>query len=279
MKKFALTILVAFAVITVTNAQDLKSKQGVPILPEAGDYAIGIDASPIFNFFGNMVKINSGAAFADPAAWNFVNNSAETNNAIWGKYFTDAETAYRVNFRLQSMSKTTKTMVDDAAGVNQNDTIVNKAKKSYSNVVIGLGLEKHRGKGRLKGIYGGEFLFNYGKGAFGTENEKNVYGEALSSTFAAGTTRTLKVKQGTTIGIGLRGFVGVEYFFAPKISVGGEFGWGILLKTTGKGKTETETWNGSSVITTETENDNAWGSERTIDTDNLTGCINLIFHF
>jgi len=279
MKKLCLTVLVAFAVITVTNAQELKSKKDVPFLPEAGDYALGIDATPIFNFFGNFIKINSGAPFADPAAWNFINNSAETNNAIWGKYFVDEKTAYRANFRIQRNSTTTKTMVDDALAANLNDTFVNIAKKSYFNIVLGAGIEKHRGKGRLVGIYGAEALFCYGKGVAGTENEKHKYGEALNANFAANTTRPLFVKQGATLGIGVRGFVGVEYFFAPKISVGGEFGWGILLKSTGKGKTKDETWSGTTVVTTETETDNSWGGENVIDTDNLTGCINLIFHF
>lgn len=279
MKKFALTLLVAFAVITVTNAQELKSKSGVPILPEAGDYAIGIDASPIFDFFGNMIKINSGAAFADPSSWDFVNNSAATNQAIWGKYFVEEKTAYRLNLRINKNSQTTKTMVDDALGAALNDTFVDVAKKSYYNIVLGAGIEKHRGKGRLQGLYGAEVLIGFGKGAVGSENEKYKYEEALSANFGAGYSRPLKLKQGTTMGIGVRAFVGVEYFFAPKISVGGEFGWGAMLSKTGKGKSENETWNGTAVITKETESDAGWGGETDIDTDNLNGCINLIFHF
>jgi hypothetical protein len=34
-------------------------------------------------------------------------------------------------------------------------------------------------------------------------------------------------KDPTRIGFGLRTFFGVEYFIAPKLSIGGEFGWGL----------------------------------------------------
>ena len=33
--------------------------------------------------------------------------------------------------------------------------------------------------------------------------------------------------EGLDVAIGARGFVGVEYFVVPKISIGGEYGWGI----------------------------------------------------
>ncbi len=86
-----------------------------------------------------------------------------------------------------------------------------------------------------------------------------------------------------TFGIGVRGFVGVEYFFAPKISIGGEFGWGINFLSTAKGSSETEVWDGTGVKTTETES--AGDSQFHVDTDNLAGVdnldgsINLLFYF
>jgi hypothetical protein len=42
--------------------------------------------------------------------------------------------------------------------------------------------------------------------------------------------------------VGARGFVGAEYFFAPKMSLGAEFGWGVGMATTPRGMSELEYW-------------------------------------
>lgn len=51
--------------------------------------------------------------------------------------------------------------------------------------------------------------------------------------------KAFSCKNGTTISLGVRGFIGAEYFVLPKMSIGGEFGWGLGLSTTCKSKT---TW-------------------------------------
>ncbi|NQT78499.1 MAG: hypothetical protein HQ565_12345, partial [Bacteroidetes bacterium] len=89
--------------------------------------------------------------------------------------------------------------------------------------------------------------------------------------------RTLKEKAGMEFGLGVRAFVGVEYFFAPKISLGGELGWGIGFLSQGKGSVETEKWDGTAVQTITT--DVGGGSQFRVDTDNLGGSINLLFYF
>lgn len=52
------TLLVAAAALfaSVTFAQEgiITNKKGTPILPQAGDYAIGVDATPFLEYFGNM---------------------------------------------------------------------------------------------------------------------------------------------------------------------------------------------------------------------------------
>ncbi len=281
MKKLALTVLVAFAVLTVTNAQELKSKDGVPITPEAGDYAIGIDATPIFNFFGNFIKINSGAAFADPATWSFVDGT----NAIYGKYFVDANTAYRATVRLGMTSNSSKNYVTQDGQADPLVTVEDKMKVSDRNIIIGAGLEKHRGKGRMHGIYGAEFQIMMLGG-----KSKYTYGNAFSSTNVAPTTtdfgtniagasRITVDKTGSTLGFGVRPFVGVEFYILPKISVGGEFGWGLGFASQGDGEVTSESWDGANstvkTVTTKTGGGGYFG----FDNDNFNGCINMTFHF
>lgn len=285
MKKVIFLLTAMLFVALVSNAQELKNKQGVPILPAAGDYAIGIDATPIFNFFGNFVKINSGAPFADPSSMNFVNG----NNAIYAKYFVDATTAYRATVRIGLTSTSDKEYVMQDGQSDPLVTVEDKAKYGNTNIILSAGMEKRRGAGRLQGFYGAEAQL-----MFAGTSEKYTYGNAFSSSnttpnmtnfdptnpnVLGASSRITKAKSGSTIGIGARAFVGVEYFFAPKVSVGGEFGWGLALATQGDGKVTTESWDGANSTVKTTETKTGGGGYMGFDTDNFGGCIYMLFHF
>ncbi|MCX7863353.1 MAG: hypothetical protein N2449_10210, partial [Bacteroidales bacterium] len=207
MKKLSILFSVMFLGAFVLTAQEeLKNKKGEVILPQAGEYAIGIDATPIFNFFGNFVKINQAAAFADPSSWSFVDGS----RAIYAKYFVDNQTAYRAVVRLGIVNTTDKEYVMQDGQSDPLVTVEDKAKYSDKNVVIGAGMEKRRGKTRLQGFYGAEAFLT-----FGGASEKYVYGNAFSSSnttptmtdfdptnsnVLSPTARILSRKSGTTIG-------------------------------------------------------------------------------
>jgi hypothetical protein len=280
MKKVIFTLMIALCAIALVNAQDLTSKKGVPILPEKGDYAIGIDAVPFFQYIGNMFNANG---FNPGPAFNFTSPAPMT---IYGKYFKDAKTAYRSFIRIGYNAQTYKYLTpEDGSTAIPPATVEDKMTKSNLAIQLGVGLEKRRGKGRVQGFYGGEAGI-----MFANENMiKYTYGNSLSATsgswydfggegvMPSTSPRPLTEKDGMTIGVGVRGFVGVEYFFAPKISIGGEFGWGIAFMTEGKGKMETEVWDGTAVQSFETEM--AGSSMFHLDTDNLGGAINLLFYF
>src|SRR5437773_1804179 len=104
MKKSVLALALAFGV-TTAFAQDLTSKKGEPILPEAGDWGLGVDATPFINFAGNL--FNNSVTNNAPS-WNFLTN----NQTIAGKYFTDEKTAYRGAIRLGFGSTTYKNYVN-----------------------------------------------------------------------------------------------------------------------------------------------------------------------
>jgi hypothetical protein len=55
-----------------------------------------------------------------------------------------------------------------------------------------------------------------------------------------GAARVTERKQGVAISVGARVFIGAEYFFLPKMSVGGEFGWGVGVSTSGRSETTLE---------------------------------------
>ena len=316
MKKSVLALAMAFGV-TSAFAQDLTSKKGEPILPEAGDWAISTDATPFLNYMGNF--------FGKTA-----NNTAPTfdflgsHNVIMGKYFKDEKTAYRGGLNIGYWSQSASNQVtQDHVGTTQpgNDPKMVTDKQKTSNMGIGLtaGIEKRKGKTRLQGYYGAE-AFIY----IGSQSTKNTYGNAFSDSTTAGgaapatamstsqfspigsttntavqgqtSSRTLTTSVGTNFQFGVRGFIGVEYFILPKMSLGGEFGWGIGIQTWGAGKTTTETAyvdpkaaavNAATASKTYTSISNNPGksSEFVIGTDNKnsafgpTGSLRLNFYF
>lgn len=261
MKKKILLIAALFTA-GISFAQDgMTSKKGVPILPEAGDYAIGFDAANLLNYGGNLLNGSTG---------NSLNNLNLTNaNTIYGKYFTDANTAYRGMLRLGFGSTSNTTLVADLdPNAQPGDVVEDEFKTSALNITIGGGYEMRRGKGRLQGVYGPMAMIS-----FGTSSTENTYGNDLNANNPG--PRQTESKTGSTFGLAIGGFGGVEYFFAPKVSLGAEIGWTIQLNTTGEGETTTETFvNSVESTTVETGGSSSFG----FDT-RPNGSITLNFHF
>ena len=180
-KSLILTLALVFGTI-FANAQcteQCKSKNGTPILPEAGEYSIGIDAVPVLNYFGNFFN-NSG----NTAAVGF-----QQAGVITGSYMKTANTAYRGKL-----------------AINYANSSIDSTKTQSSGVNVGAGILKYRGKTRLQGYYGAELGLGFSNGKV--------------------TVNSTETKAPNTIGVNARAFVGAQYFFAPKMSIGTEYGWG-----------------------------------------------------
>ena len=260
-KVILLALFVGFgSMISAQNDDVLTNKNGAAILPSAGDWGLGFDAAPILNYAGNMLNGNTmnsmGSAFDN------------ANLAISGKYFTDASTAYRGSLRIGMGT----TSMDQLFGGANGDSLTNTTKMSSSVVVLGGGLEKRRGHGRLQGYYGGEMLVG-----FGGAKETYSYAEELSNTNPI--SRTTEDKSGSVFVLGVRGVIGVEYFILPKISLGAEYGWGLSLNSQGQGSSTTESWDNANSSSTTTTVNTGGSSIFGIDTDNNGGAIRLMFHF
>lgn len=254
MKKQCLLLICAISFAFLGNSQDLMSKKGESMLPEAGDYALGFDAAPFLNYVGNF--LNSGAT--SPTADFMTGYDA----SITGKYFTDAQNAYRGSVRIGLGSNTTTEANGD------------EMKQSYNAVSLGAGMEKRRGTTRVQGFYGAQAGISLGGGSTTTD-----YAEALSATNPGDPMmpRVTEANGGSSFGIGVGAFAGVEIFIFPKTSIGFEYGWGLGFNSTGAGEATTEIWDGTSVVSTTTETGSS--SSFGIDTNNGGGALNLIFHF
>ncbi|MCW3072829.1 MAG: hypothetical protein JWO44_2719 [Bacteroidetes bacterium] len=282
-------------------AQDLTSKKGEPILPEADDWAISMNADPIFEFIGNAFNGNTK------------NNAANTNwlsasHTIVGKRFINEKTAYRVMLRIGFVNQTFKNMVANDAEFgtvfnfpDKQGQVEDKYRHSNMNLCIGAGKEWRKGKTRLQGYYGADLMI-----WMGSSKDKFTYGNQMSPTsnasagggstttmptttvwftnpdsanfgmpdsVGARTSRLMQNKSGMTFGIGVRGFIGVEYFVFPKIAIGAEYGLGLGYQMTGKGRTEVQTQGGSPLQVANVDYEVAGSSKFGFDTDMNQGKI------
>jgi hypothetical protein len=284
MKKLIFSVSILLAGINVFGQE---KKQ---YLPEAGDWAIGVDATPFLNYLGNFIGgngLNVAPTFDFPS-WN---------QTITGKYFVSSDMAYRAAVRLGFGSEKGKALIDkDGAAAptypNLPSTVEDSYKMGGTAIGISGGIEKRKGSGRLIGFYGGELGLS-----FMSSSEKYTYGNAMTATGASSTdfgfnlttdtygnaARITEFKSGMMSVIGVRGFIGAEYFVLPKLSLGGEFGWGLGLVSQGASSTTVESGNGSAIGTQTTE-----GSKTSVfafDTDNNntvvggSGAIRVTLHF
>lgn len=284
----ALALIVTGVIAQETGG--MTSKKGEAILPEADDWALMIDAKPIMGYLGNMLNGN-------------VNNTSPTFGypgtplAITGKMFKDEKTAYRGMIRLGFGSATMNNYVDDNVNTTDPAAMVNDSwKAAYNQIVLGGGLEMRRGKTRLQGFYGGMLMFGMGGGkdtytygnAITTTNKTPTSTTSWSTVPNAGTaagTRTLEDKSGGTMMIGLRGFIGAEYFIFPKMSVGAEFGWGLGMSNTGEGEVKSETWdtvtNAVKATTSKTGKSSTFGLDTDVNGYQMmpAASLNLTLHF
>ena len=72
-------------------------------------------------------------------------------------------------------------------------------------------------------------------------------------------------------------FVGVEYFIAPKLSIGAEFTWGFMYTMTGEGVQTNEQYDAGNVV--EREYKSASSNDFNLDTGDGSAAINLMFYF
>jgi len=275
MKKKVLIVSALLITAVLSQAQEkklgddepLKNRKGREIMPVKGDLALGFNTVPVIDFLLNAASLGGFTGTANNVAGNAVQYTSNTNNQIFGKYFLDTKTAIRVRLGFNTRSGSITNPVQDAIAMNaalqsgtvdditaaSHMTVDDKVNFHRSNVLLAVGYEKRRGYGRLIGFYGAEL----GLGR-SNANQTVTYGNAFSDLYksdyttdfnipsvstlnpatAVPVSRNLSTTYGGTWRVGLRGFIGVEYFIFPKISVGAEFGWGFSY-TSQKGSMET----------------------------------------
>ncbi len=263
MKKILLLTLLAFLFLSI-NAQENSSnqiynKKNIAILPEKGDWVIGIDAVPFLDYVGNLALVSGSTNVAPEFAF-----TAQRPGQLFAKYYVQENKAFRMGLRIGYTSSSIK----DGNPVDASE--IDVLKQNSLNIGLSLGVEKHRPiRNRLVGFWGYEAGFNKipytGADYFGNDVTGIVtFEDAVINN--GGYTE----EGGNTIEVFARLLVGAEYFFAPKISLAGEFGLGLGYQNTGERSYDPETGT--------TEIYDAGSSEFSIS-NTASGALVLLFHF
>lgn len=276
MKKTVLFTAALFAVSAVSaQTGEITSNRGENWLSQDGDWGLTFDASPLLNYAGNLFNGNTGNGgvalnniFSSKGAAGINGNMV----VIGGKKLIDANTAYRGQIRLGFGSHKETELVNDVTSTTTPQAQVDDVtKQNFMGIDIGVGLEKRVGSTRVVGVYGA--MFDIG---FGSNKTTYEYGNALTATNSG--SRTTEEKAGSTLGLGLRAFAGIEWFCAPKISLSGEYTWGIAMRSKGHGTTTTESFVNNSVTSTSVDGGTK-ENDFSIDTGVSGASIGVNFYF
>jgi hypothetical protein len=167
--------------------------------------------------------------------------------SVTGKYMVSDNNALRMSLSNFGDDRTFSYKVYDDRSNDPDSTVVDKERFNSSTTYVSAGWEFRRGKSRLRGVYGGDAVLSWQN-----SHQHYTYGNNLGFTNLTPTQassmpnwndtwgRTIEQRNGAEFGIGVRGFVGVEYFIAPKICIGTEFGWSIMVQMEGENQTDYE---------------------------------------
>lgn len=264
----------------VTTDSVLRSKKGIPILPQKGDWAIGVDAIPYFRYLGNIFN-------------NTANNSLTVGTqTIYGRYFIANDAAIRLVLGIKNDNIYDRRYVQDDAAVMLDPLsqaqVEDLRKTRISGYTVNVGYQKFRGYGRLKGFYG----FNVG---FGASRTKDIYsyGNEITVTNPTPTTtnygsnvatfRTLENDGGIVCNINGGLLAGFEYYFAPKICVGAEVNLNLSHSWRTQANYKYEHLNGTVVEVLDKATTPNGRTETLLQSNeyntNYAGNLYLIFHF
>ena len=222
-----------------------KSVWGTKNNNRKGTWALGFNAVPVLNFGLNMVNVfaNTGQD-----ANGLLASPTGLDQTLFVRYYLRDNIALRGSLRLVASDTTTinyyedpRDVVDPEVDAGDRTEVSDTSTTSTSNVIAGGGAEWRHSFGRFEGFMGAEGFLGFGGSKTTTE-----YGWKFSDRGAnapeqqAG--RTLTNDGGTSVGLGARGFVGVEYFVLPELSISAEYGLGASYSISPNGVIVTETW-------------------------------------
>lgn len=289
-------IIILFGILPLIgmNAQDKTPKQ---YLPQAGDWAVGIDVVPVLKYIGNAFNGNTdndiehlgGKPFVDGNK-HFEDRLLMPDVSIMGKYMLTDQWALRANIGLMICSEYDRRyVIDDKSEITNpfvTDKVVDKAHRSKNGVSIAVGAEYRKGTRRVQGIFGAGLLFAFqnDKTTYTWGNEMTTINQHPSTSFDEvyyGDNRLVKTNgKGSDFYTGITGSVGVEWFVCPKISLGAEVNLSVYYLFGNQTYMEAEGYSaGTGQIIKRTEVVSPGDRGFYVGTESLGGSLNMTFYF
>lgn len=268
---------------TTDQTTSLVSKKGIAILPQKGEYSLGINANPILNYLGGVMGGNGNApSFNAPnEVYSF---------GISGKYMLSDKSALRVNLYTEMSdykyfySAPKSELTPDVLSPQYVEDVETN---NYEDFNVSVGIEKRRGKSRVQGIYGIEGVLGLSSSqtfyTYGNDMTIDFNTPAINSNFdgyGSNGERVASASVNNSFLFGANGFVGVEFFFGPKLSLGGELGYSVRYRTSGNSETTYEYWSTSELKVVEYTTDADYKGSSSIGLFTQTsGSLKLNFYF
>lgn len=311
MKKIISIITICLLPLMGVSAQEKAEKQ---YLPEEGDWALGIDVVPVLRYIGNAFNGNLNNEYIDNLGGEpFVNGNKRFNSrnlmpdvSIMGKYMLTDEWAVRANLGLMFRSIYDNRYVQDDKAVMlnplSNDKVVDRAHQWKNGMSIMIGGEYRKGTKRVQGVFGFGLLFAFQNNkttySYGNEmtninqkpsstegvidgNEMVRPSTAFSGIYDNNNYRLTKTNgKGSDFYTGITGSAGIEWFVAPKISLGAEVNLSLYYIFGNQTYTEKEGYNkATGKVETRTDLVSPRYREFYLGTESLGGSLNMTFYF
>lgn len=288
MKKILSIIMICVLPLVGANAQKKDAKQ---YLPEQGDWAIGVNVVPLLKYIGgndNDQFTGGNKAFHSYRAYNF----SDPDVSILGKYMLTDKVAIRANLGFMFGSNTQRAYIQDDKASFENslseDKVVDAEHTSNNGMSLNLGLEYRKGSRRVQGVFGAGILFAFQsqKKTYDWGNEMTTINQSPTSTifYQAHSLlegyRQTEYKSNGNFYTGITGSVGVEWFVAPKISLGAEVNIVAYYEFGSQSYAKSEGYN-TSLDKIEERTDLSSPGDRGFHfgTESLGGALNMTFYF
>ncbi|WP_251623676.1 hypothetical protein [Odoribacter lunatus] len=306
MKRILSIFLMGLLPLMGANAQENIEEKDIAetskqYLPEKGDWTLGIDVLPLLKYIGTAFhsskadELNGlgGTPFTKGSSFADKNKTLMPDVSVMGKYLLTDKWALRANIGFKVGLETDKSYVkDDRASVLNllgSEKVENKITNNKSGVSIMLGAEYRKGERRVQGVFGAGLLF-----AFMNNKVKYDYGNEMTSVnqnptgslwgdddlIPSGYRILMKYNTGASFYTGITGSAGVEWFVAPKISLGAEVNLSVYYLFSNQTYVESEGYN-ATLGRVETRTDLVSPGNRGFyaDTESLGGALSLNFYF
>ena len=267
-----------------------KDKTDKQLLPEQGDWAIGVDAVPLLRTLGTVFwgEKNPMGFQGTP----YFTGNMYPNVSVMAKYMVKSNCAIRVNLGVNILSNTTQYNVrDDAAALIDNNTAAKVTDQITTNAYglsIAIGAEYRHGNKRVVGVFGGDLLVGYYggsiKNSYGNKmneyNQKPTTNQPYFNTPTSDNARALFQRNSGAFSIGAQVSAGLEVFVAPKIALGGQINLSYVFMYNNKIYREAEGFNelsGKVEKITDIQSPAGWSHK--FNTNNLGGALYMIFYF